>query len=175
VKRYLILAPAGLLAAALFAACGDGPDPDPTPTTTPTTARSAATTAPTRAVPTLAPGDPIVLENATTTPSGLQYVDDVVGEGAAPAGKSDLVTVHYTGKFAANGQTFDSSVGGQPVQFALNGVIPGFSEAIQSMKEGGKRTAFIPSKLGYGPSGFPPVIPPDADLVFEIELIKVGR
>lgn len=116
-----------------------------------------------------------MLENATTTPSGLQYVDETVGEGAAPAAATDLVTVHYTGKFAANGQTFDSSVGKQPAQFALNGVIPGFAEAILSMKEGGKRTAFIPSNLGYGPNGYPPVIPPNADLVFEIELIKVGR
>jgi len=161
-----MIVPAGLLAASLFAACGDGPDSAPTPTPT-----SAATQE--VAVPTLAPGDPIVLENPTTTPSGLQYVDEVVGEGAQPAA-TDRVMVHYTGKFAANGQVFDSSVeNGQPVTFSLNGVIPGFAEAISTMKEGGKRTALIPSAIGYGPGGFPPVIPPNADLVFEIELIQV--
>lgn len=165
-----MMLPVGVLAGSLFAACGDGPDPAPTATPT-----SAATQTQEAAVPTLAPGDPIVLENPTTTPSGLQYVDDVIGDGAQPAA-ADSVTVHYTGKFAANGQVFDSSVqSGQPATFSLGGVIPGFAEAISTMKEGGKRTALIPSALGYGPTGYPPVIPPNADLVFEIELIQVVR
>lgn len=114
-----------------------------------------------------------MLENPTTTPSGLKYVDEVVGDGAAPS-SSGQVTVHYTGKFAANGQTFDSSAGGEPVSFTLDNVIPGFAEAISTMKEGGKRTAFIPAALGYGASGYPPVIPPNADLVFDIELVEVA-
>lgn len=158
----LLFLPVGFLAASLAAACGDGPDPEPSPTPTAT----AQATAP-------APGEPIVLENPTTTPSGLQYVDEVVGDGAEPTVNSTVV-VHYTGRLAENGQVFDSSVdSGRPVSFSLQGVIPGFAEAILTMKEGGKRTAYIPSDLGYGPGGYPPVIPPNADLVFEIELIEV--
>ncbi|MCC7365554.1 MAG: FKBP-type peptidyl-prolyl cis-trans isomerase [Dehalococcoidia bacterium] len=83
------------------------------------------------------------------------------------------VTVHYTGKLASNGQVFDSSVQrGSPATFRMSGVIKGFSEGLSTMKEGGKRTVFIPSALGYGPSGNGS-IPPNADLIFEIELIKV--
>ncbi|MGE5597382.1 MAG: FKBP-type peptidyl-prolyl cis-trans isomerase [Hyphomicrobiales bacterium] len=168
-NRLWLCLPMAVLAAAAIAACGDGPDPEPTPTPTQT-----ATATPTRAVvaPTLAPGTPVVLENPTTTTSGLKYVDEVVGEGRAPKATSQVV-VNYTGRFAANGQVFDSSEGKGPAQFAVGGVIPGFSEAILGMKEGGKRTVFIPSKLGYGPGGYPPRIPPNTDLVFDIELVRV--
>jgi peptidylprolyl isomerase len=161
VKRYLLLAPVAALAAFLFAACGDGPDDDPAPT--PTATKSA----------TAAPGAPIVLENPTVTASGLKYVDEVVGTGATPSMSSN-VTVHYTGKLAANGEVFDSSVQrGQPATFRMSGVIKGFSEGLSTMKEGGKRTVFIPSALGYGPAGNGPRIPGNSDLIFEIELIKV--
>jgi FKBP-type peptidyl-prolyl cis-trans isomerase len=157
-KQPFAFALAAGLAAALLSACGDGPD-DPAPGGT-----TAAATA---------EGTAIVLENPTTTATGLQYVDNVVGTGDTP-GATDNVTVHYTGRLAANGVEFDSSIGGQPLTFRMDGVIPGFSEALSTMREGGKRTALIPSALGYGPQGFPPDIPPDADLVFEIELIEVN-
>jgi FKBP-type peptidyl-prolyl cis-trans isomerase len=161
--RLLFLIPVAATAA-MLAACGDGPDPAPLPTATVAVRTAAPATA--------AAGTPIVLENPTTTASGLKFVDQKVGDGATPAATSQ-VTVHYTGRLAANGQKFDSSVDrGQPATFAMNGVIPGFSEALSTMKVGGKRTAYIPSRLGYGPQGTRG-IPPNADLVFEIELIAV--
>lgn len=165
-NRRLLILPLGVLLASLATACGDGPDPEPTPTPTISNA-----TAP--AAPALAPGEPIALDGPTMTPSGLMYVDEVVGDGVQPTINSTVV-VHYTGKFAENGQVFDSSVrAGRPATFSLRGVIPGFAEAILGMKEGGKRIAYIPSELGYGEEGFPPIIPPNTDLVFEIELIEV--
>lgn len=158
-KRTFLFLPAAALAASLLVACGDGPDPEPTATGT-----SAATSTTT--------GAPIVLENPTVTASGLKYVDQVVGTGATPTMDS-TVTVHYTGKLAVNGEIFDSSVQrGQPASFPMGGVIKGFSEGLSTMKEGGKRTVFIPAALGYGAAGNRG-IPPNADLIFEIELIKV--
>jgi FKBP-type peptidyl-prolyl cis-trans isomerase len=160
--RTAILPGAALLVlvAAGATACGDGPDEPSNPTTAaPTTASSS--------------GTPIVLENPTTTPSGLQYVDEAVGDGETP-GATDQVTVNYVGRLAANGLEFDRSPAGQPVTFGMDRVIPGFSEAISTMKVGGKRTALLPSDLAYGAAGFPPDIPPDADLVFEIELVAVN-
>lgn len=151
---FFALPLAGLLA--LGAACGDGPD-ETDSASTPTAA---------------AEGTAIVLENPTTTASGLQYVDEVVGTGATPS-MQDSVTVHYTGRLASNGEVFDSSIGGQPATFAMTRVIAGFAEAISTMKVGGKRTALLPSELAYGPGGFAPDIPPNADLVFEIELIAI--
>ncbi len=112
------------------------------------------------------------MEKATTTPSGLKYIDQVVGTGASPA-MTQTVTVHYTGKLAANGKTFDSTAGKQPISFPMNGVIKGFSEGLSTMKVGGKRTVYIPSALGYGPGGYGQAIPPNSDLVFEIELVAI--
>ena len=114
--------------------------------------------------------------NATeiTTSSGLMYVDQVVGTGeAAVAGKS--VTVHYTG-WLTNGQKFDSSVDrGQPFTFPLGAgrVIKGWDEGVQGMKVGGKRKLTIPSNLGYGARGAGGAIPPNATLVFDVELLGV--
>lgn len=166
--RFAALAAASITGAALlFGACGDGPDPAPTQTTT--KAAAAAATPATAA----AGGTPIVLENPTVTASGLKYVDQVVGTGASPA-RSQKVTVNYTGKLAANGKKFDSSLDtGKPAIFALTQVIPGFSEGISTMKVGGKRTVYIPAALGYGAGGYAPVIPANADLIFEIELIAI--
>lgn len=169
------LAAAALGASALLlAACGDGADPVPSPTPAPTRAASVAATKPATTPATAAAGGtPIVLENPTVTASGLKYVDQVVGTGATPT-MAQKVTVHYTGKLAANGKKFDSSVDrGSPATFAMTGVIKGFSEGISTMKVGGKRTVFIPSAIGYGPAGNPPVIPGNADLIFEIELIAI--
>lgn len=110
---------------------------------------------------------------ATTTPSGLRYVVEKEGTGKAPLA-TDQVTVHYTG-YLLNGNKFDSSVDrGQPATFPLNQVIRGWTEGLQLMKEGGKTKFIIPSDLGYGDAGYPPVIPPKSWLIFDVELIKVN-
>ena len=113
-----------------------------------------------------------------TTPSGLQFEDSVVGSGAtAQAGRT--VRVHYTGwlwKDGEKGAKFDSSKDrGQPFHFHLGGgeVIRGWDEGVQGMQEGGKRKLTIPPQLGYGARGAGGVIPPNATLVFEVELLKV--
>lgn len=109
-----------------------------------------------------------------TTPSGLKYVDLVVGAGESPK-PGQMVTVHYTGTLE-NGTKFDSSVDrGQPLNFPIGTgrVIQGWDEGIMSMKIGGKRKLIIPPDLAYGPSGRPPVIPPNSTLIFEVELLGV--
>lgn len=111
--------------------------------------------------------------SATTTASGLRYIVEKEGTGKAPLA-TDQVTVHYTG-YLLNGNKFDSSVDrGQPATFPLNQVIRGWTEGLQLMKEGGKTKFIIPSDLGYGDAGYPPVIPPKSWLVFDVELIKVN-
>jgi len=109
-----------------------------------------------------------------TTPSGLKYVDQVVGTGdAAVAGKT--VSVHYTG-WLENGNKFDSSVDrGQLFSFPLGAgrVIKGWDEGVQGMKVGGKRKLTIPSDLGYGSRGAGGVIPPNATLIFDVELLGI--
>lgn len=111
-------------------------------------------------------------ENVKSTASGLQYIVEKEGTGIQPTA-TDEVTVHYTGKLL-DGTVFDSSVSrGEPATFPLNRVIPGWTEGVQLMKEGGKYTFFIPSDLAYGPQGVPNAIPPHSTLIFEVELIKV--
>lgn len=112
----------------------------------------------------------------TTTPSGLKYEDVKVGTGdAAETGKT--VSVHYTG-WLTDGKKFDSSKDrGQPFEFPLGGgrVIKGWDEGVKGMKVGGVRKLTIPPELGYGARGAGGAIPPNATLVFEVELLKVGR
>jgi FKBP-type peptidyl-prolyl cis-trans isomerase len=114
--------------------------------------------------------DPLI-----TTASGLQYEDTVAGTGdVATAGKT--VQVHYTGTLA-DGTKFDSSKDrGTPFSFKLGGgqVIKGWDEGVQGMKVGGTRKLLIPGDLAYGKRGFPGAIPPDAELTFVVELLKVG-
>jgi peptidylprolyl isomerase len=111
-----------------------------------------------------------------TTDSGLTYVDVVVGNGAAPvAGKQ--VKVHYTGTLE-NGTKFDSSVDRkQPFSFIIGvgQVIKGWDEGVMSMKVGGKRKLVIPANLGYGARGAGGVIPPNATLLFDVELLEVQK
>jgi len=111
-----------------------------------------------------------------TTASGLKYTDLVVGKGASPvAGKQ--VKVHYTGTLE-NGKKFDSSVDRkEPFSFVIGvgQVIPGWDEGVMTMKVGGKRKLIIPSKLGYGASGAGGIIPPNATLLFDVELLDVSR
>ena len=107
-----------------------------------------------------------------TTASGLQYEVLKEGTGASPKATS-TVEVHYKGTLI-DGTEFDSSYKrGQTISFPLNRVIPGWTEGLQLMKEGGKGRLVIPSNLAYGAAGAPPVIGPNETLVFEIELIKV--
>jgi FKBP-type peptidyl-prolyl cis-trans isomerase len=111
-------------------------------------------------------------EGVKTTASGLQY--QVLREGTGPRPTStSKVTVHYRGTLL-DGKEFDSSLGGgRPLTIALNQVIPGWTEGLQLMNVGSKCQFWIPSQLGYGPQGSPPDIPPDAVLVFEVELISI--
>ncbi len=116
-------------------------------------------------------------QETITTASGLSYIDTEAGDGAeAKAGQN--ATVHYTGWLYQNGEKgdkFDSSVDrGQPFSFPLGAgrVIRGWDEGVAGMKPGGKRTLIIPPALGYGAQGAGGVIPPNATLIFEVELIE---
>lgn len=108
------------------------------------------------------------------TASGIKYLTLREGEGAKPTSPNDVVTVHYKGEFK-DGTVFDSSyMRGETTEFPLNHVIPGWTEGLQLMKEGGKTVFYIPSDLAYGVNGAPGAIPPDTDLIFTVELFKVN-
>jgi len=109
-----------------------------------------------------------------TTPSGLKYVDLKVGTGASPK-PGQMVTVHYTG-WLTNGKKFDSSVDRKkPFTFKIgvHQVIKGWDEGVMTMKVGGKRKLTIPAALGYGARGAGGVIPPNATLIFDVELLSI--
>jgi peptidylprolyl isomerase len=111
----------------------------------------------------------------TKTASGLRYVDEEVGAGDQPS-RGKKVRVHYTGRLT-NGKKFDSSRDrGQPFEFTIGvgQVIKGWDEGVMSMKVGGKRQLIIPAELGYGARGAPPTIPPNAELLFDVELLGVS-
>lgn len=112
-------------------------------------------------------------EGVKTTESGLQYQVLKEGDGPTPK-KEDTVKCHYTGTLI-DGTKFDSSVDrGQPAEFPVAGVIPGWTEALQMMKVGSKYKLFIPPELAYGPAGRPG-IPANSALVFEVELLEVVK
>ena len=115
-------------------------------------------------------------QNLTSMPSGLKFKDDVVGTGPAPkAGQS--VRVHYTGWLDQNGQKGKNSTPsrdrGEPFSFTLGAgqVIAGWDKGVATMRTGGKRTFVVPPNLGYGARGAGGVIPPNATLIFEVELL----
>ncbi|MDH7944925.1 FKBP-type peptidyl-prolyl cis-trans isomerase [Pseudohongiella sp. SYSU M77423] len=113
-------------------------------------------------------------EGVMTTESGLQYevLERGDGSGVSPTA-TDTVTAHYEGRFI-DGEVFDSSIArGEPAEFALNQVIPGWTEGLQLMQTGDTYRLYIPSDLGYGPGGSGP-IPPFATLVFDVELLEVN-
>jgi FKBP-type peptidyl-prolyl cis-trans isomerase len=129
--------------------------------------KKPATAAPHAAGPTKVTGE------GTKTASGLQYWDIKAGTGQE-AKKGDHVQVHYTG-WLTSGKKFDSSVGGKPFEFRIgNGdVIKGWEEGVTGMKIGGKRQLKIPPDLAYGKDGYPGAIPPNATLIFDIQLIGI--
>lgn len=181
---------AGALAAALtFTACGDDDDNgNATPTRASQNTPSGQTTrpatqptfAPTSSLPSAAesdgnaPGIPELTGDIVTTDSGLRYIDEVVGTGDE-AKEGSTASVHYTG-WLTDGSKFDSSRDrGEPFAFTIGAqrVIAGWEEGVAGMKVGGKRRLIIPFELAYGASGRPPVIPPAAALIFDVELLGV--
>ena len=108
-----------------------------------------------------------------TTASGLQYQVLTPGKGGEKPGPRDVVRVHYEGKLLS-GKIFDSSIArGEPIEFPVDQVIPGWTEALQLMEIGSKFRLFIPSRLGYGAHGAGNAIPPHSSLIFEVELLGV--
>jgi peptidylprolyl isomerase len=121
---------------------------------------------------------PAQAQNVMTTPSGLKIIDTQVGTGPSPKPGQTCV-MHYTGWLYENGKKgakFDSSLDrGQPFEFPIgqHRVIAGWDEGVATMKVGGKRTLIIPPELGYGARGAGGVIPPNATLMFDVELLAV--
>jgi peptidylprolyl isomerase len=130
------------------------------------------------AVATLAPAAAQTAGKPMTTPSGLQIIDTKAGTGASPQ-MGQICVMHYTGwlyENGAKGAKFDSSVDrGKPFEFpiGMHRVIAGWDEGVATMKVGGKRTLIIPPELGYGARGAGGVIPPNATLIFDVELIEI--
>ena len=146
-----------------LAACGDGEEAGP-----------AATPSATPPVTPVEGGPPAISGEPTVTASGLQFIDIEVGTGDSPQ-SGQTVEVHYTG-WLADGTKFDSSLDrGQPFSFVLGAgrVIAGWDEGVASMKVGGERRLIIPPELAYGESGYPPVIPANAELTFDVELLAI--
>jgi FKBP-type peptidyl-prolyl cis-trans isomerase FkpA len=147
-------------------ACGSGEE------STPAGEQPAATPEASPAAPEAAPAAPAAVGETITLPSGVQITHRSLGSGANPTA-TDRVTVHYHGTFT-DGKVFDSSVDrGTPATFPLDRVIDCWTEGVQLLKEGGKAQLICPPQTAYGERGQPPIIPPNATLQFEVELIKI--
>ena len=185
-----LLAVAAALSAAALAACGSSSPAGRTAATTSpasssTTSSGTNGSAPsttlyaTGPVPAVAGAtdlskEPTISPGTGTPPSALTGKDLVVGKGAV-AGPNASVTVQYVGALWT-GKVFDASwTDSGPASFQLNGVIPGFKDAIIGMAAGGRREIVIPPALGYGAAGQPPTIPPNSTLVFVIDLLQVQQ
>jgi len=181
--KYTLALPL-VLVATLAAACGGSSSKGTLaqqPTAAPTPTPTCVSAPPTAAAPAGATTDlkvkPVVKVPTTPAPCDLQTIDLVVGKGAEAKDGSN-VAVKYVGLLYADGSEFDSSWKRGPAEtlpFAIGGgVIPGFSDGTKGMRVGGRREIVIPSKDGYGANGSPPVIPPNADLIFVVDLVKVS-
>lgn len=164
-----------LFAGVMLAGCGDQ---SATPAAATAAAQAAGSAAARPAPPTEsngnAPGVPALTGELKRLPSGLGYIDERVGTGASPR-SGQTVQVHYTG-WLTNGQKFDSSRDrGTPFEFAIGAgrVIAGWDQGVASMTVGSKRRLVIPGALAYGAQGIPGVIPPNATLLFDVELLAV--
>jgi peptidylprolyl isomerase len=191
--RFLI--PLALLAAALIAAgCGDDNSNNASQTTTETQTQTQTDTQPAQPAPDETPkatkvkpspgeadlaSKPQPQKGKGAAPSRLVAQDLIVGKGKKAA-TGDLVSVQYVGVLFDNGKEFDASWKGkrpgQPFQFQLGGgqVIPGWDQGVAGMRVGGRRKLIIPPDLAYGAQGYPPDIPANAALIFDIDLKKVG-
>ena len=124
------------------------------------------------------PATPTRAQPVMTTPSGLKIIDTQPGTGASPK-TGQICVMHYTGwlyEDGTKGKKFDSSVDrNESFEFkiGLHQVIAGWDEGVSTMKVGGKRTLIIPPELGYGARGHPGAIPPNAELTFDVELLKI--
>lgn len=166
-KSALALTGMGLISLSVYAA-----DTQNTQTTSGATMQSTTTK-------TQSPGEAFLAANKSkpgvvTLADGLQY--KVIKEGTGPKPTaSDTVTVNYSGTLV-NGTEFDSSYKrGQPASFPVNGVIPGWTEALQLMKVGSTWELYIPASLAYGDNGVPPVIGPNETLIFKVELLSINK
>ena len=173
-----------------LAACGGGsgggggsagsspPSSLATSTTSASPTTSGAQPAPARSLPAVGNGtnlhqEPRPAPGRAPAPTTLEVDDLVVGHGPQPTASS-TVEVQYVGADYTTGKIFDSSwQRGQPASFSVNGVIPGFGQAIEGMKVGGRREVVIPPALGYGATGSPPAVAPNETLVFVIDLLAV--
>ena len=196
-RRSLLALPAVALALA-FAACGDDDSSDETAATP--TATEEVTEAPTEAPTEEAPAEetPAAGEAPKSQDSGVKVTGKVgekpeidtsgvkksdtlvvedIKEGTGPAAQAgQTVSVQYSGVLADDGKPFDTSFDrGEPFSFPLGGgqVIPGWDQGLVGMKKGGRRVLVIPSDMAYGPAGSPPVIPPDASLVFVVDMEEI--
>ena len=169
------------LAGALVTGCGEpAADQASNPSAGNTPGQSTAADRTETPDPRRAPAEPAKVAEGDykTTDSGLKYAVLEEGTGGEVAGKEQDVKVHYTGWLKSSGEKFDSSLDrGEPFQLALGHgqVIPGWDEGVQGMKVGEKRQLVIPPALGYGAQGTPGgPIPPNATLVFDVELVELG-